>query len=133
MAQNTTSYLTEVCQNVDPVLNSSGSYFQLSKYLLIHHASELARRNKNLTAISLNPGYAIEVEGVPQSVLRWVDPKIHKACDTNFYGLKQCPQKYEEAAAVVAYAAVDHTYDKSGDYLDYLTFNWTKSQEFGPY
>jgi hypothetical protein len=46
-------------------LNSTGEYFGVSKYLLIHHAIELAKREPLVTAFALNPGYAIEVPGIP--------------------------------------------------------------------
>jgi hypothetical protein len=53
---------------------------------------------------------------------------IHQACETNFKGLSQCPEKYENAAAVVAVAAVWPNIDSfSGSYLDFDTKSLNKT------
>ena len=122
LPNNTVDQLSRVTRAVDPALNATGKYFQLSKYLLIHHALELARRETNVHALAVNPGYAIEVKGVPQSVLRHLDPHIGKACDTNFKGLVSCPETYAQAAAVVAVAAAHPALSSvTGQYLDFRT------------
>lgn len=99
-ASNTTvEDLTHISRQVDPVLNSTGSYFSVSKYMLIHHALELSKRETNVTAIAVNPGYSIQIPGIPQQFLRlklpeWLKKQlpasiqhIHEACQTNFKGL----------------------------------------------
>merc|ERR1719353_2071503 len=61
---------------------------------------------------------------------------IHKACNTNFEGLHACPQRYEQAAAVLAVAAAaPHVEAFSGSYLDFETkLLPAKAPEvFGPY
>jgi len=64
--------------------------------MLIHHALELSKREPNVTAIAVNPGYSIQIAGIPQQFLRlelpeWLKKQlpesiqhIHKACQTNF-------------------------------------------------
>jgi NAD(P)-dependent dehydrogenase (short-subunit alcohol dehydrogenase family) len=151
-ANTTVAELTRLTTHVDPQLNASGGYFALSKLLFIHHATELAKRQPQLTAFAVNPGYAVEfaVGGweVPQWMLRlplpaWLKKRlpepaqhIHDACKTNFAGLDACPQKYEQAAAVLAVAAATpnvHSY--SGAYLDFETSALPPSAPlvFGPY
>jgi NAD(P)-dependent dehydrogenase (short-subunit alcohol dehydrogenase family) len=66
----TVEELTRISQQVDPVLNSTGEYFGTSKYLLIHHGIELAKREPTITAFSLNPGYSVEIPGIPQQLLK---------------------------------------------------------------
>jgi len=110
--ENSVQYLREVSTHVDPILNSTGGYFGLSKYLLIHHAVELAARAPDVTAIAVNPGYAI----LPS----FTGPL--KACTTNEKGLQQCPQHYSQAASVLAVAAAWPGLEEfSGSYLDYET------------
>lgn len=134
---NTVSYLKNVTESVDPYLERSGSYFQLSKYLMIHHSIELARREPLVFAMAVNPGYAIEMPHVPQKLLQ-LDPKIFDVCHTNFKGLAACPELYEQAAAVIAVAGVwPHPDGSSGSYLDFETklsgWHFDPLYLFGPY
>lgn len=60
---------------------------------------------------------------------------IHEACTTNF-DLASCPEKYEQAAAVLAVAAAQPGVQGfSGSYLDFDTTVLPPSapQVFGPY
>ena len=148
-ANTTPAHLAVLSKHLDPVLNSTGEYFQISKYLLIHHAIELARRESSVTAISVNPGYAVEVPGVPQWLLRhafpkWLEKKLPEpiqhapiACATNEKGLAGCPETYAQAAAVVAVATAlpGLKSTDSGVYLDFETVKLPPNapQIFGPW
>lgn len=129
---NTVEYLTNVTKGLDAYVNATNGYSGLAKYLFIHHASELALREKQVIAMSINPGYAIEVAGIPQKLLKdlpkWLKSvfpsvwKIHEACSTNFKGLGACPELYEQSAAVWVVASVwPNTDAHSGSYLDFDT------------
>jgi NAD(P)-dependent dehydrogenase (short-subunit alcohol dehydrogenase family) len=62
---NSLEYLTNVTKQVDPYLAATRGYFGLAKYLFIHHASEVALRERDVIAMSVNPGYALGIPGVP--------------------------------------------------------------------
>lgn len=135
----TAAGLAAYCTKVDPVLNSTGAYFQMSKYLMTHHAAELARREPNVVAFALNPGVGIFKPGqfpdwlkhavthagypnwlkklIPESVRHFID-----SCSENEAGLQSCPQDFSQSAGVVVFAAARAGIESfSGSYLDYDT------------
>mmetsp|Transcript_64099 Transcript_64099/g.111776 ORF Transcript_64099/g.111776 Transcript_64099/m.111776 type:complete len:384 (-) Transcript_64099:6-1157(-) len=133
-ANVTVSQIASWCRKLDPALNATGNYFPMSKFLMTHHAIELARREPNVTAFAVNPGVALMSNAIPSWLVRFPYPewflnrlppimkRIHEACTTNLAGFERCPETFDNAAAVVAVAAawpnIEHY---SGSYLDFDT------------
>eukprot|EP00929_Paragymnodinium_shiwhaense_P107786 TRINITY_DN74148_c0_g1_i1.p1 TRINITY_DN74148_c0_g1~~TRINITY_DN74148_c0_g1_i1.p1 ORF type:complete len:400 (-),score=53.04 TRINITY_DN74148_c0_g1_i1:368-1567(-) len=134
----TSADLAKLCTSVDKTLNETGAYFQMSKFLMTHHALELAKRESQITAFAVNPGVAVLPPSMPdwltKSIIRFPYPdwmlralpqalqRYVKACRTNEAGLEACPETLAQGAAVISAAAswagVD---DFSGSYLDFET------------
>ncbi|CAK0803464.1 unnamed protein product [Prorocentrum cordatum] len=139
LAANTTAAdLAALCTSVDPRLNRTGGYFALSKFLMVHHAVELARREPTVAAVALAPGVAFRLPDVPNwakyAVMHFPYPdwvlqqfpaelqKFIKVCSTNEARLRSCPETQEQGAAViVAAAAWPEVESHSGVYLDFET------------
>lgn len=139
LPDNTTAAdLAALCTSVDPRLNSTGGYFDLSKFLMVHHALELARREPEVAAVALAPGVAFKLPEVPNwvkyAVMHFPYPdfvlqqfpadlqKFIKVCNTNEAGLRSCPETQEQGAAVIVAAAAWPEVDShSGVYLDFDT------------
>lgn len=155
-ADATVDLLASWCTGVDEKLNATNSYTGLSKLLLIHHAIELAQREKgSVVTFPVNPGYSLEFPPLPQwlvqqilklpeSVLSAFPNKdasaymlrMKKACETNFKGLGGCPEAYDHSAAViVAASAAPGIEEWSGSWLDFESrpLPETAPQIFGPY
>eukprot|EP00927_Polykrikos_kofoidii_P026699 TRINITY_DN23746_c0_g1_i1.p1 TRINITY_DN23746_c0_g1~~TRINITY_DN23746_c0_g1_i1.p1 ORF type:complete len:417 (-),score=56.47 TRINITY_DN23746_c0_g1_i1:81-1247(-) len=136
LAKNTTAAdLSALCFAVDPTVND---YYQLSKFLMVHHALEVAKREPTVAAVALAPGVAIRLPSVPNWLKHWLVhfpyPKFllkllpegfqHfiKACTTNEAGLQSCPETLAQGAGViVAAAAWPDVESYSGIYLDFDT------------
>lgn len=140
LAKNTTvADLAALCTAVDPILNKTGSYFGYSKYLMTHHAKELAQREPTVTAFAVNPGVAVLPPSsfpnwlkkgairapypkwflnlLPQGFQRYV-----MACTTNLAGYDSCPETFSQSAGVVVSATAWPGIDSfSGSYLDFDT------------
>lgn len=134
----TAADLAALCTSLDSKLNSTGGYFGLSKFLMVHHALELAKREPSVTAVALAPGVAFKQPDVPDWfkyavmhfpypswLLKQLPPSLQryiKVCTTNEAGLKSCPETQQEGAAViVAAAAWPDVEGHSGIYLDFET------------
>lgn len=132
----TVANLSSLSTAFDPTY---GNYYSLSKFLMVHHAVELAQREPNVVAFSLAPGVAIpQANHIPtwmkNLVLRAPYPRwlsdllpaglqhFARACSTNEAGLASCPQSLAQAASVtVAAAAWPGIEGYSGSYLDFDT------------
>jgi NAD(P)-dependent dehydrogenase (short-subunit alcohol dehydrogenase family) len=135
LPENTTvDQIASWCTKIDPVLNATGKYFGISKYLMTHHAIELAKREPTIAAFAVNPGVAFLPYTLPQWLVRFPFPQwilkrlpsvwkhIHDACTTNEAGLARCPEIFDNSAAVVAAAAAWPNIESySGSYLDFDT------------
>jgi len=142
--------LTKLCTSVDAKLNETGQYFDMSKFLMTHHALELAQREPTISAFAVNPGVAVLAsDAIPDWIKRafvhfpypeWVIKRmpsrvqsILRACNTNEAGLDSCPQTYAQGAApIVAAAAWTGISNHSGSYLDFHT-EIGASNAHGPY
>jgi len=137
-ASTTVADLAKLCTAIDPKLNETGGYFGMSKFLMTHHAIELAKREPAIAAFALNPGVAVLPPGVPDWLKRWVihfpypDWAKHllpkdlqrylTACSTNEVGMESCPQTFAQGAGViVAAAAWEGIESYSGSWLDFKT------------
>merc|ERR1712032_632782 len=97
--------------------------------MMIHHAIELAKREPKVAAFSVNPGVAVDK-------YRPVLDRVKKACKTNLVGLKQCPEIFDNSAAVISAAAAwPHIESFAGSYLDFDTKSLpsTAPQVYGPW
>eukprot|EP00930_Biecheleria_cincta_P073355 TRINITY_DN60654_c0_g1_i1.p1 TRINITY_DN60654_c0_g1~~TRINITY_DN60654_c0_g1_i1.p1 ORF type:complete len:412 (-),score=63.81 TRINITY_DN60654_c0_g1_i1:174-1409(-) len=149
LTPNTTvADLAALCTAVDAKLNASGQYFPISKFLMTHHAIELALREPDVATFAVNPGVAVLPDGVPdwfQSGIRHFPfpsmlPKylqhIIKACNTNEIGLDACPQTYAQAASVIVAAAAWKGIESfSGSFLDFETSQLSDAEPnvYGPF
>merc|ERR1712166_750957 len=134
----TAKSLAGLCTSLDPHLNKTGGYYDLSKFLMVHQAIELARREPTVHAVALAPGVAFKLPDVPDWVKHdlmhfpypeWLLKKLPAAlqryievCKTNEAGLNSCPETQAQGAAViVAAAAWPEVNSVSGVYLDFDT------------
>jgi NAD(P)-dependent dehydrogenase (short-subunit alcohol dehydrogenase family) len=135
LAANTTvADLAAICTAVDTTLNETGKYYSMSKFLMTHHALELARREPTIAAFALNPGVAVLPSYTPdwlKNLIRhFPHPKLlpgtmqHfiEACNTNEVGWDSCPQTLAQGAGVIVAAAAWRGVESySGSYLDFDT------------
>jgi NAD(P)-dependent dehydrogenase (short-subunit alcohol dehydrogenase family) len=130
--------LAALCTAYNATMDKTYGYYGLSKFLMVHHALEVAKREPTVAAVALAPGVAFKLPPLPD----WLKHKIMhfgypdwlvkmlpeswqhfiKACQTNEAGLASCPETQEEGAAViVAAAAWPEVESHSGIYLDFDT------------
>lgn len=134
----TVDKLSAVCSSIDPTLNTTGGYYGLSKFLMVHHALELAKREPTVTAVALAPGVAIDLPNVPNwlkhGLVHFRYPKFlmkllpkevqHfiRACTTNEVALASCPETLAQGAGVIsAIASWPEVQAYSGSYFDFDT------------
>lgn len=141
----TVEQLRSLCTALDPKLNASGHYYAVSKFLMTHHALELAKREPGVAAFALNPGVAFTsvkipawlVRSAPAWLLRLLPPTvqhIHEVCTTNLAGFEACPEATTQAAGVISAAAAWPGIEaSSGSYLDFDTTLLAPGAPHGPY
>ena len=134
----TAADLAALCTSLNTTLNRTGGYYDLSKFLMVHHALELAKREPTVAAVALAPGIAFKLPDVPEWLKHdivhfpypdWMLKRLPeslqhfiKACTENEAGLESCPETQEQGAAViVAAAAWPEVECHSGVYLDFDT------------
>lgn len=130
--------LAAACRNFSQRVNKSYGYYDFSKFLMVHHAIELAKREPTIAAVALAPGVAFKLPKIPdwlkheimhfgypdwlQKLLPASYMRFVKACQTNEAGLASCPETQEEGAGVIAAAAAwPEVQSHSGIYLDFDT------------
>mmetsp|Transcript_44989 Transcript_44989/g.89088 ORF Transcript_44989/g.89088 Transcript_44989/m.89088 type:complete len:390 (-) Transcript_44989:193-1362(-) len=134
----TVASLSAVCTSLNTTLNARGGYYGLSKFLMVHHALEVAKREPTVTAVALAPGVAIDLPSIPnwakhalvhlnypEWLLKWLPEAFQhfiKACTTNEAGLESCPETLAQGAGViVAAASWPEVSAYSGSYYDFDT------------
>lgn len=139
MTESTTTVsISAVCTSLNTVLNATGGYYGLSKFLMVHHALEVAKREPTVTAVALAPGVAIGLPSMP-SWIKHALVHLHyphwllklmpqafqhfiEACTTNEAGLGSCPETLAQGAGViVAAASWPEVSAYSGSYFDFDT------------
>lgn len=139
MTESTTAAsLSAACTSLNTSLDATGGYYGLSKFLMVHHALEVAKREPTVTAVALAPGVAIPLPNMPNWLkhglvhLQYPDwlfkllPETFqhfiKACSTNEAGLESCPETLAQGAGViVAAASWPEVSAYSGSYFDFDT------------
>jgi len=137
LTENTTvEDLSRICKS-----NASNvGYYGLSKFLMAHHALELAKREPTVTAVALAPGVAIDLPEIPDWLKHGFIHNVGKlptslqkllpeglqhyvrACTTNEAGLASCPQTLAQGAGVISAIASWAEVDQySGSYFDFHT------------
>jgi len=149
LTENTTvDDLLRITTSSDPTVK----YYGVSKFLMVHHALELARREPNVTVVALAPGVALTMPYFPDwlkhefihfpwpdSVLNTFDEDVQhwiRVCTTNLAGLESCPETLAQGAGVIsAIASWPEVEQYSGSYFDYDTKPLPKyaPQEYGPW
>lgn len=130
--------LAAACTTFNATVDKTIGYYSLSKFLMVHHALELAKREPTVAAIALAPGVAFKLPplpdwlkhaimhfGYPEWIIKLLPAgfaRFVKACQTNEAGLASCPETQEQGAGViVAAAAWPDIMTHSGVYLDFDT------------
>lgn len=130
--------LAALCTTFNATLEKTYGYFDLSKFLMVHHAAEVAKREPTVVAVALAPGVAFKLPPIPNWLKHaimhlpypdWIMKLLPQdfqhfiqACQTNEAGLASCPETQEQGAGViVAAAAWPEVNAHSGVYLDFDT------------
>mmetsp|Transcript_39022 Transcript_39022/g.61822 ORF Transcript_39022/g.61822 Transcript_39022/m.61822 type:complete len:385 (-) Transcript_39022:168-1322(-) len=139
LAKGTTAKdLAALCTTFNATLDKTYGYYGLSKFLMVHHALELAKREPTIASVALAPGVAFKFPpisdwlkhmimhfGYPDWLMKLLPEDFQhfvKACQTNEAGLASCPETQEQGAAViVAAASWPEVLSHSGVYLDFDT------------
>jgi len=106
-----------LCSNKSAL--DSGGFYALSKFLQVHHASELARREPRTLVFSVNPGFFRD--HLPRPL-----PKPYQEECTSQILFTPCPQTDDQGSAVIAFAAMaplssELANEFSGSMLDFRT------------
>jgi NAD(P)-dependent dehydrogenase (short-subunit alcohol dehydrogenase family) len=135
-ANTTVEELSAITRSLDAGLNATGGYYGLSKFLMVHHAIELAEREPTVSAVSLAPGVALDLPNFPtwlkHGVMHFKYPEwllkrlpedfahFVRACTTNEIDLASCPETLAQGAGVVAaISAWPEVQEYSGSYFDF--------------
>merc|ERR1712187_427057 len=110
--------IASFCTSINAEMEKEHTYFQMSKWLMTHHAVELSRREPGIAAFSVNPGVANTTsEGLPNWLIKFVKsasypeemlnlfPPFFKrwlhVCSTNLAGVESCPAQFDQSAGVI--------------------------------